>query len=253
MQMLKTYLKRTLGFAASASWKAVNGLAGAALAGFALIWPGVFDFAGTRGIVPNAANWLLSFLIYALVAWSILFAFQLIFIAPYRLWRLAEAKAAKTDAKDTDDQLQHDRVLAAKVRELFPESTKRKLESDLVNDHAYWDTQSLAFADLIDFLDSAEAHFLDMEIRDRAKKLADASAKLLEFMGFKFFIYPHEQRDRPMRSAMQPRLNLDREGDGSDEQIRKYDELTDQLSELTKEMSGAYNDLIRAFHERLRT
>jgi hypothetical protein len=47
---------------------------------------------------------------------------------------------------------------------------------------------------------------------------------------------------------MQPSLNMDREGTGSPEQSRKYNELAEQLEEHVEKMAAAYDALIVAFH-----
>jgi hypothetical protein len=198
--MLKAYLKESLTVAARSSWRAANGLFGAAIAGAALIWPGVQKFASRADWWADAANWLFSFAIYAVVAWIILFMLQLIFVAPFHLWRIERSKNAtlKTDSQLNDshrrEAIEHDRKLAARVREIFPEPQKQKLTSDLLNAHAYWDTQSNYLGDAINFLDSAEAHFLDEVLRQRAKEFADAGDELSKFMGYKFFVYPGRAR-----------------------------------------------------------
>lgn len=255
--MLKAYLEESLTVAAHSSWRAANGLFGAAIAGAALIWPGVQKFILRTDWWADAANWLCSFAIYAVVAWIILFILQLIFVAPFQLWRSERSKNATLEAgsqlNDSHRQevIEHDRKLAARVREIFPEPHKQKLTSDLLNAHAYWDTQSNCLGDAINFLDSAEAHFLDEVLRQRAKEFADAGAELSKFMGYKFFVYPKERRDRPLMFAMQPNLNVDREGNGSVEQQDKYDALTDESDAHVNKMSATYDELIRSFHKQL--
>ena len=54
-----------------------------------------------------------------------------------------------------------------------------------------------------------------------------------------------------MKFAMQPNLNMDREGSGSPEQIRKYDQLAEQMDSRVTAMSDTYDELIRAFHTQL--
>jgi hypothetical protein len=255
--MLEAYLKESLTIAARSSWRAANGLFGAAIAGAALIWPGVQQFILRADWWTDAANWLCSFATYAVVAWIILFILQLIFVAPFQLWRNERSKNAtvKADSQLNDTRrqgmIEHDRKLSARIREIFPEPQKQKLTSDLLNAHLYWDSQSNCLGEAINFLDSAETHFLDEVLRQRAKQFADAGAELLKFMAYKFFVYPKERLDRPLMFAMQPSLNIDREGDGSVEQQDKYDALTDELDANVNRMSAAYDELIRAFHKQL--
>jgi len=85
--MLRDYVKGILGLAFRSSWKAANGLEGAALAGAALIWPGLLPvFIRDESWAP-AARWILSFVLYAAAAVIILFVIRLVFIAPFQIWR----------------------------------------------------------------------------------------------------------------------------------------------------------------------
>lgn len=234
--MLKEYLRSIFGIASHSSWKAANGIAGAALAGFAMIWPGVVPFVPATRFWAQPTNWFFSFIMYAVIAWIVLLVFQLIFLAPYQLLkreRLNRANAERKTAIEVSHNrqiIEHDAKLASKLRRILPEPRMQKLTSNLLNEHAYRDTENRTLGDAITFLDSAEAHFLIENLQKGVKEFADAGADLLRFMGLKFFVYPSEQREPPLRFAMQPNWNLDREGDGSDEQIRKYDTLTDELT-----------------------
>jgi hypothetical protein len=88
-------------------------------------------------------------------------------------------------------------------------------------------------------------------LRDRVKDFTEASAKLLHFMAYKFFVFPSEQRESPLRFAMQPNWNVDREGNWSAEQEEKYTALTEELETHVEQMSETYDELIKAFHTQL--
>ena len=137
------------------------------------------------------------------------------------------------------------------MREIFPEASEVKLVSDLLNQHAYWDIQGDKLSDALHFLDSVESHFLIEDLRNLANEFVKSGAELLDFMGLKFFVYPRGRTERPLYFAMQPSWNLDREGNGSDEQVRKYDSLTRELESHVGKFSRAYEELIRAFHRAL--
>lgn len=230
--MFRSYFQEIFVVALRSSWKAANGIEGAALAGAAMIWTGVLSIIPGAGSWVQAANWFLSFVLYAIIAWAILFVFRLTFVAPFQLWKREHIENIKitTDA-DAGNQrrqqiIEHDKKTATQFRNIIPEPGKRRLTSALLNQHSYSNRESEMLANAVDFLDTVEAHFLDEKLQKCAKDLANSGAKLLEFMGLKFFIYPREQRERPFTFAMQPNWNLDREGSESEEQIRKYDALT---------------------------
>jgi hypothetical protein len=222
-----------------------------------MIWPGRLEIISVAGLWSLAANWLLSFVLYAIIAWIALFVFNLAFVAPFQLWKAERTQNVVQAAKASDRSgceqqiIEHDKKLASQVRSIFPEIQKQKLTSDLLAQHAYWSTQGNSLAEVIRFLDSAEAHFLNMELQKHAKHFVDMSAELLRFMAYKFFVYPKEQIKEPLMFAMQPGLNVDREGDGSLEQDTKYTELESKLDGHVQKMSDSYDELIRAFHVHL--
>jgi hypothetical protein len=251
--LLRSYLREVLLIALQSSWRAANGLAGAALGGCATIWLGRLDVVLDKGLLSQIVNWLLSFVLYAAVAWIVIFIFSVVFVAPFRLWKrehlqnLANAKGDDSNIRKTEI-VDHDRQLASRMRLLFPENRKQKLVEDLSAQHAYWSTQANSLEEAVHFLASAEACFLTVDLQKLANRFVETSGELLEFVAYKFFVYPKSQIKEPLMFAMQPGLNIDREGDGSLEQQEKYEKLVKELDERVQKMSESYNELIRAFH-----
>jgi hypothetical protein len=79
------YIQSLIEESIRSSWAAANGLLGAALGGAAMIWRGVLPLVSTD--LTNVSNWVLSFAIYAIGSWIVLFIANLILIAPYRSWQ----------------------------------------------------------------------------------------------------------------------------------------------------------------------
>jgi hypothetical protein len=210
IRKFRSYLHGIFTFARQSSWKAANGLEGAALAGAAMIWLGLLAIIPGVSSWVQAANWFLSFILYAIIAWIVLFTFRFTLVAPFELWKRERIEnAAKTANVDAQSQhreqvIEHDKKIAAEVRNIITEVGKRRLVSDLLNQHLYSGRESQMLASAVDFLGTVEAHFLDEELQERAKVLENAGAELLEFMGLKFFVYPREQKEPPLIFAMQP-------------------------------------------------
>jgi hypothetical protein len=85
--MLKTYLLGIVRLALASSWKAVNGLAGGAIGGSATIFFGPFSIFPLQKSWGPAADSLLTFLVYAILAWACILLFHLVFVAPYQIWK----------------------------------------------------------------------------------------------------------------------------------------------------------------------
>ncbi len=83
-----------------ASWVAANGLLGAALAGAAMIWRGVLPLVSTD--LTSVSNWFLSFAIYAICSWIVLFIASAILIAPYRSWQREHDARMAAEAQVTN-------------------------------------------------------------------------------------------------------------------------------------------------------
>jgi hypothetical protein len=106
------------------SWVAANGLFGAVLAGAAMIWRGVLPLVSTD--LTSVWNWVLSFAIYAVGSWAVLFVASFILIAPYRSWqKVTLAAAAERGRVD---------ALKAQIEQSNNRKSKRVGLADLLND-----------------------------------------------------------------------------------------------------------------------
>jgi hypothetical protein len=91
---LLRYIRGLIEESIKSSWGAANGLFGAVLAGAAMIWRGVLPIVSTD-VTHSVSNWVLSFAIYAVGSWSVLFIGSMVFVAPYRLWYSEHAALAE--------------------------------------------------------------------------------------------------------------------------------------------------------------
>src|ERR1700724_3341781 len=73
------------------AWVMANGLFGALLGGFFMIWRGIISFSDN-----HILNWVCSFALYAAVSWVILVILQMIFVSQYRLWLKGGYKPGKS-------------------------------------------------------------------------------------------------------------------------------------------------------------
>jgi len=104
------YTRTLIGESFRLSWIAANGLFGAALAGAAMIWRGVLPLV-SADVSHSVLNWVLSFAIYAIGSWVVLFICSLVFIAPYRSWqRVTLIAGAEKQRADTLDNRKGARV-----------------------------------------------------------------------------------------------------------------------------------------------
>jgi hypothetical protein len=145
----------------------------------------------------------------------------------------------------------HDLAIANRFREILPENRKQGLQNRLYHEHACFSSQLNVLDEVMHFLATVEARFLDADIRAAASEFVRRSHNLTDFIGRRFFTYPEHLIGDCHQFAMQPNWNIDRGGTGRPEDDRRYAELTDELGELLSAWDEAYDRLITAFHERL--
>lgn len=140
-------------------------------------------------------------------------------------------------------EIKHDRAIFSKADSEMTEQQLDWFLDILETDHSY---RSIAVTRLDRFcrvLAATENTFLQKILGERANDFLATANKLREFISYKFYVFPSKQSGEDFRFCMVPALNCDREGDGSPEQMQKYDALTDELLELTKQLREIYVQL----------
>ena len=104
-----------------------------------------------------------------------------------------------------------------------------------MNDHSYVSSQDTLFHNSFQFKKTSEEY----------KKYSDSAIKLHNFICYNFFIYPKSQSwVNNYRYCMAPNLNVDRDGDSTQENFRKYRGITQNLNEFVKETQKCLDDFI---------
>jgi len=150
---------------------------------------------------------------------------------------------ARSQEERTSREIEHDRAIFVKANSELTEQQLDWFLDVLASDHSY---RSSAITRLDKFrrvLAATENVFLRKPLEERANDFLVTANKLREFVSYKFFVFPSKQSGEDLRFCMVPALNCDREGDGSPEQMREYDTLTDQLMELVKQLRDHYAEL----------
>lgn len=150
-----------------------------------------------------------------------------------------------------EKQAAHDSEIANEFRKRFSENQKDNLFGRLYNEHACFTDQIRALGDVARLMQSADMHFLDLVINNLTNEFVAKSFELIGFINIRFFVFPRHEIAGRTQLAMQPSWNIDREGSGDPEDMRKYDDLAKELYNFLESWELSYNDLIHSFHERL--
>lgn len=147
--------------------------------------------------------------------------------------------------------LEHDAIVFQKFRSLVSDSQVDSFCSWLLQDHSYRLSENRRFYSIIEFLYSPEHTFLDQEIAFSANAICAALQELQDFLSIRFFVYPDSQASEDIRLCMQPDQNMDRGGTGASEEVKLYDNWTNELEELTGNFKHSYDQFIKTVHIRL--
>lgn len=152
----------------------------------------------------------------------------------YELVKTNEACARK------DRERQHDVAIFQKANALLTEEQLSDFLHNLKADHSCYTDTADKLDNFLQFLAATSNQFLTPQLASEANELQLAWKDLGHFISNKFYIFPNNQTEPPFRLCMAPYLNMDRDGNGSLEQILKYDKLIAELDELSGKLDSCY-------------
>ena len=148
--------------------------------------------------------------------------------------------------RERKDELKRGKIFREILREarliLSDEQIEDYVET-LQCDHAYYMDKSSRIDKFARYLASTSNQFLTPSIHEATGRFLVAWREAGSFLSYKFFVFPNRQTEPPFRLCMTPALNMDREGNGSPEQVDKYDGLTSDLEQLTEKLIAEYRAL----------
>lgn len=136
--------------------------------------------------------------------------------------------------------IEHDQVIFEQANKIMSGDFLSQFLYSLGNDHSYYIEYTWKLERFCQFLAGDENQFLSAELESPTQEFLRSSRKFLGFLAYKFFVFPQNQAGENPRLCMVPTLNMDREGDGSPEQVRKYDTLTADLESLIDNLREKY-------------
>jgi len=150
-----------------------------------------------------------------------------------------------------DDELAHDRAIYRNADALLQEQQFLSFMRTLLGDHSYHMQNMERIDKFVRYLAPTSNQFLSPTLRAAAAAFVEAAYQHGEFVALQFFVFPKGQTESNVRLCMKPGWNCDREGSGSPEQIRMYDQLTKELETLSNTVISRYHDLRSAVKQEL--
>lgn len=156
----------------------------------------------------------------------------------------------KTHARQELER-QHDRAIFERVSQILNDQQIENFVQSLLDDHSYYMDESGRVDSFARFLATTSNHFLRPPVADAVRRFLLAWMELAQFISYKFFVFPNNQKEPPFRLCMAPELNMDREGSGAPEQVATYDELTKELEILSERTIDEYRTFRTAIKNEL--
>lgn len=154
-----------------------------------------------------------------------------------------DALRARSQQERTSLEMEHDRAIFLKANAELTEQQLDWFLDLLESDHSYSSSAVTRLDKFCCILAATENVFLRKPLEECSDDLLVAANDLRKFLSINFFAFPSKQSAEDLRFCMAPELNCDRGGDQSAEQKRKYDMLTNKLSELIQQVRQQYVEL----------
>jgi len=136
----------------------------------------------------------------------------------------------------------HDKRVFGQADELMREKNLMDFLRQLLADDSYLLSQVHRLDDFRGFFSETGNQFIDEEASDKVNALLESIDTLLLFVAQHFFVYPPDQRRDDLRLCMYPNLNVDRDGPGTADSVRRYHDFQKQLDERVQVVRDKYKD-----------
>lgn len=141
----------------------------------------------------------------------------------------------------TIQEVAHDRAIFTMADGILNEKQLDSIISQLLTDHSMRFSDTSQLEKFSRQLAEIGNTFLRPSINDHTQELLKAFHKLSNFTANKFDMFPYHQNNDNYRICMAPNLNCDRAGNCSQETMKQYDILTNDLASLINDVQIKYN------------
>ncbi len=142
-----------------------------------------------------------------------------------------------------EQERNHDLAIFREARLILSDQQIEDFVDTLQHDHSYFMDRYGQIEKFADFLASTSNRFMAPSVAIATERFLAAWSKAGTFLSYKFFVFPNNQTEPPFRLCMSPGLNMDREGDGSTEQVEKYVGLISELEHVSDALIVEYRAL----------
>jgi hypothetical protein len=139
-----------------------------------------------------------------------------------------------------NETITHDQEIFERSNSIMCERELKDFLDTLQTRDAYLRNQRAKLVYYRYFFDEVGNYFLVSKLAASTKALLQALSNLLEFTATHFFMYPNEMIADDYQYAMYPNLNMDRQGNGSIEEMKKYGKFQSELNDHCRLVRDVY-------------
>lgn len=141
-----------------------------------------------------------------------------------------------------EQERNHDLEIFRGARLILSDQQIEDFVHTLQCDHSYYMDKFDRIENFARFLALTSNRFLTPSVATATERFLAAWSEVGSFLSH-FIVFPNNQTEPPFRLCMTPGLNMDREGDGSTEQVDKYDGLASELERVLDTLIVEYRTL----------
>jgi hypothetical protein len=137
----------------------------------------------------------------------------------------------------------HDLAIFREARLILNDQQIEDFVDTLQCDHSYYTDKYGQIETFARFMTSTSNRFMTPSAAIAMERFLAAWNKAESFLIYKFFVFPNNQTEPSFQFCMTPGLNMDRDGDGSTEQVERYNDLTSELDHISDALIVEYRAL----------
>ena len=155
---------------------------------------------------------------------------------------------ASRDPKErkADEIRRHDEEVFQMSDSILTEESLNYFLDNLHSDNSYLSSSGTKIIDFCDFFAFVKNEFIETTVSDLQVRFVNELILLKTFIATHFFYYPDKQHSEDSQYCLYPNLNVDRQGDGTEESMNRYLKFQIQLSRQLEDVSSAYKEYRRA-------
>jgi hypothetical protein len=146
---------------------------------------------------------------------------------------------------------EHDERIFNASNQILSERHLIDFLDELETDDSYFLHECRPLTAFCEFFRETGNQYKTRVLKEHSGELLKALRELVTFLARNFFVFPKGQEDRNFRLCLYPNLNIDRDGEGTPEEMAKYNKFQNELDKKCENARERYQEYRDAIKEKL--